>query len=182
MYTKEYFQKIYQEEYLQARRLAEYLYPKYLPRTVVDFGCADGLYIKPFNDKGCYVLGIDSAPVLVSMKKVDNIILSDLRMPYKAGKFDLALCLEVLEHIEERYTDNVIQNLVDASDLLLVSAAVPGQEGEGHVNLQHKKYWIDKFDKHGYILDNGETKELVDYMKEGYHLGWFVENAMILRR
>jgi cyclopropane fatty-acyl-phospholipid synthase-like methyltransferase len=181
-HEKAYYERIREEETPQAVRLAAYLMDVYQPRSVADFGCADGLYLVPFAEAGVHVIGLDHSPVLREMAQIDNLILTDLRQPYNLGaKVDLTLCLEVLEHIEEQYAERVVENLAASSDLLLVSAT-EGQGGEGHVNLQPQSYWVDKFAEHGFLCDEEATERLIDYMMDGYYMGWLANNGMILRR
>lgn len=184
MYTEEYFKQIIEEEEGQADRLASYLISTYQPKSVVDFGCANGLYLEPFYNTGnIHVLGLDYSAEAVKMAKIPNIVLTDLRQPYNTvSKFDLALCIEVLEHIEEEYADIVVENIINSSDIVIISPATIGQGGVGHVNLQYKKYWKEKFEKEGFQYMEKETKKLVDFMKSGYHMGWLVNNVMIFWR
>jgi hypothetical protein len=65
-------------------------------------------------------------------------------------KFDLALSLEVAEHISPASADIFVRNLVKHSDLVMFGAAIPFQDGFGHVNEQWPSYWIEKFRGHGF--------------------------------
>lgn len=66
-------------------------------------------------------------------------------------KYDLAICLEVAEHLDKIWADNLIHQLTLASDVVLFSAAIPGQGGDNHVNEQWQSYWIHKFQNKGYV-------------------------------
>lgn len=182
-YDRDYYMKIRREESPQAKRLAGYLIGNYAPRSVIDFGCADGLYLKPFTLVGIDVLGVDYSPDVIALRQIDNIVLADLTLPFHINtKFDLAICLEMLEHIEEKYAEFAVANIANASDLLILSVAGKNQIEESHVNLQPKQYWIEKFSQHGLELSPHETKALVSDIGKGYHLGWFTQNAIVLRR
>lgn len=65
-------------------------------------------------------------------------------------KFDMAMSLEVAEHLDEKYSDQFIENITNASDVILFSAAIPGQYGVHHVNEQCVSYWIEKFANKGF--------------------------------
>jgi 2-polyprenyl-3-methyl-5-hydroxy-6-metoxy-1,4-benzoquinol methylase len=175
-YDSAYYKKIVAEETEQAKRLARYLIDTYCPCSVIDFGCADGLYLRPFEAEGIAVAGVDLSPV-------SKYSVGDLRIPYQDwGRHDLALCLEVLEHIEEDSVLPAIENIAVSTRRIVLSAAIPGQGGVNHTNLQYKPYWIKKFARYGFDIDRQETRALLSYMRQGYHLGWFTQNAMILRR
>jgi hypothetical protein len=72
------------------------------------------------------------------------------RPPALQRRFDLALCLEVGEHLPAESAAPLVRFLVDASDTVVFSAAVPGQGGRHHVNEQWQSYWAGLFREHGY--------------------------------
>lgn len=182
-YDKQYYDKIEREERKQAERLADYIISKYVPSSIIDFGCATGLYLEPFHKAGMFTLGLEVAASAIQARQIDNVIFTDIRKPIKVKwNFDMAISLETLEHIEHKYSEQAVKNIADASDLLLFSAAAENQIEESHVNLRPKCYWINKFNAHGLEYSRQETEELHAYMGSGYRLGWFTQNAMILRR
>ena len=200
IYTKEYFEKIQTEESLQAFRLERILYGLYKPRSVIDWGCANGLYLEPFmTEDGCEVLGIENSPVAIEMRHPDiriikadmtqKIILAPVEMQpvgidlsAPAIKFDMALCIEVLEHLEEKDAKVAISNLCSSSDRLVVSVAREWQTGPGHLNLKPIEYWIQKFGWQGFRVDNTATLDVRERMGDGYHLGWITNNLLILEK
>ena len=67
------------------------------------------------------------------------------------SKFDLAITLEVAEHLSEIRADSFIDDLCALSDLILFSAAIPDQGGRHHINEQWQSYWEPKrFKQRGY--------------------------------
>ena len=40
--------------------------------------------------------------------------------------------------------------LTSTADIILFSAAIPGQGGQGHVNEQWQSYWVERFKNYGY--------------------------------
>lgn len=69
-------------------------------------------------------------------------------------KYDLALSLEVAEHLDEQYADIFIDNICSHADVVVFSAAIPLMGGTHHVNEQWQSYWINKFSNRGYsVLD-----------------------------
>lgn len=65
-------------------------------------------------------------------------------------KFDLAVCLEVGEHLDSRFAALLVRDLTNAADVVLFSAAIPGQGGTHHVNEQWPDYWIERFGRHSF--------------------------------
>jgi hypothetical protein len=203
IYTKEYFEKIQTEESLQAFRLERILYDLYKPRSVIDWGCANGLYLEPFmTEDGCEVLGIENSPVAIEMKHPDIRILqfdmtkkTFIKVPPvleddpaaqiigpDSKKYDMALCIEVLEHLEEKDANTAIDNICRSSDRLVVSVAREWQTGPGHLNLKPIEYWIQKFGWQGFRVDNTATLDVRERMGDGYHLGWITNNLLILEK
>jgi len=183
IYGKQYYEKIEREESAQAERLADYIVDKYTPLSVIDFGCATGLYLKPFCNAGAFTLGLENSVSAIKERTIHNVIFADIRRPINVNwTFDMAISLETLEHIDQKYDEQAVKNIASASDLLLFSAAGENQVEESHVNLKPKSYWIDKFKSHGLEYSEEETQQLITYMEKGYRLGWFTQNAMIFRR
>ena len=122
--------------------------------SVVDFGCGSGTWISEFKRQGVKdVLGIDGDYVQSSWQLIDSKFFKPYDLTKKLvldKKYDLAVTLEVAEHIDKKYEDVFVENLISASDIILFSAAVPNQGGTGHVNEQYPTYWIEKFKKRGY--------------------------------
>ncbi|MHA2046721.1 MAG: class I SAM-dependent methyltransferase [Candidatus Thorarchaeota archaeon] len=124
------------------------------PESVIDVGCATGDYVHYFNSLGIKALGIEGSSAVLPYALTDKIVICDMRKrEIVRENSDLLTCFEVLEHIEEEYSDIFVENLTKLSDRILVSAAPPGSGGHYHVNCQPKKYWIEKFMVHNYGYD-----------------------------
>jgi hypothetical protein len=82
----------------------------------------------------------------------ENFISHNLERPIQVSRmFDLAICLEVAEHLPERSAKTLIQSLCSISDFVLFSAAIPGQGGLHHQNEQWQEYWVAQFEKEDFI-------------------------------
>jgi len=67
-------------------------------------------------------------------------------------KFDLAISLEVAEHLPENRAGIYVDSLVELSDFVLFSAAIPWQMGIGHINEQWPEYWEALFKDRGHVV------------------------------
>lgn len=127
-----------------------------IPASVVDVGCGLGTWLKVFYDKGIKdIIGIDGNYIDTSKLKINPefFLLHDLSKPINLSrKFDLAICLEVAEHLPEEASDIIINTLTDLSDKILFSAAISYQGGQNHINEKPFSYWVEKFNKKGYIV------------------------------
>jgi hypothetical protein len=82
----------------------------------------------------------------------NKIILKDLKHSFEINeKFDLAMSLEVAEHLPKESAEKFIKELTLLSDVVLFSAAIPGQGGTHHINEQYPEYWAEIFKQQKYI-------------------------------
>lgn len=127
------------------------------PNSVIDFGCGIGSFLVEPVSRGIKVLGIDGEYLnkneLIIPK--DRFMAADLsKKIIIKDKFDLALSLEVAEHIENEKAEIFLSNIVETSDIVVFSAAIPYQNGTGHINLQPTSYWCKLFEERGYVASN----------------------------
>ena len=127
------------------------------PKSVCDIGCGIGNFLDVFKKNGVQkVIGYDgkwaNKELLAKHLKQDEFITVDFEeaLPDPPQKFDLALCLEVAEHISDEKSDQLIDFLTNLSDSIIFSAAIVNQGGFKHVNEQWEEYWEEKFNKKGY--------------------------------
>jgi len=142
---------------LGAVRSAEHVLPlvfQAVPaRRVVDVGCGIGAWASVAKTLGCTVVGMDGdwVPRNELLIARDEFVVVDLASPSPADdRFDLALCLEVAEHIPEAGAAGLVDFLCSLAPAILFSAAVPWQVGTGHVNERYPSYWAAIFEKRGY--------------------------------
>lgn len=139
-----------------ANEVVPYIIELLEPKSVVDVGCGIGTWLKVFEDNGiANILGIDGDYVDKSLLKIDinKFVDFDLEKFYNSDKkFDLAISLEVAEHLSIDSGDVFIKTIANLSDTIIFSAAIPNQGGQNHINEQEPKYWIEKFEKEGFKL------------------------------
>ena len=132
--------------------LFEYLNPK--PRRVVDFGCARGAWLKACQENGVEsIQGLDGPYLDRSKLVIDSTCFksTDLSGPLEIeGEWDMAICVEVAEHLPQKVGPALVRALTRSAPLVLFSAAVPGQTGRGHINEQWPIYWKHLFEEHGF--------------------------------
>lgn len=155
-----YDKRFFKNESISARKSSSIIFPYILerirPESVVDFGCGTGEWLSvakmfPGVKK---VIGIDGE------QAKNNVILSEKEFLAKnlnekidlGEKFELAVSLEVAEHLKKETADIFIENLVNHADIIFFSAAIPYQGGKYHINEQYPSYWEKLFNKFGYVL------------------------------
>ena len=126
--------------------------------SVVDVGCGLGTWLSTLlklRNENVDILGIDgpwiNQDLLVIPK--DNFLAIDfsLEIPYINRKYDLAISLEVAEHLPPEKAEEFVSFLTDTSDFVLFSAAIPFQGGTNHFNERWQGYWADLFEQEGYV-------------------------------
>lgn len=123
-------------------------------RSVVDFGCGVGAWLAAIKDRGIDdIQGFDGPWVDQNLLAIpaENFKRVDLAGEIRLDrKFDLAISLEVAEHLPEKSATTFVNSITNAADFILFSAAIPLQGGTHHVNEQWQDYWAALFNKQGY--------------------------------
>lgn len=124
------------------------------PQSLVDVGCGTGIWAAEASRLGVPdVRGVDGAYVPRDQRRLPAqfFVERNLTEPFELGQtFDLAVCLEVAEHLPEKHADHLVSEIVALAPAVLFSAATPLQGGIDHVNEQWPDYWIRRFEAHGY--------------------------------
>ena len=154
-YTPDYYQALREGARRSARAAVPLVLENLAPRSVVDLGCGEGTWLSVFGEHGVNDLcGVDGDYVDRSRLEipVDSFLPHDLRQPLRLGRrYDLALSLEVAEHLPADCADTFVVSLVHLAPAVLFSAAAPYQGGVEHVNEQWPAYWAERFAVHDYL-------------------------------
>lgn len=153
-YSEDFFRSRHDASLNSARAVVPIVLRLLRVRSVVDIGCGTGTWLRSFAESGLSDLaGCDGSYVDRSMLAIPPELFHavDLRAGFSVGRrFDLALSLEVAEHLPEACAPVFVRCLTDAAPAVLFSAAIPGQGGTGHLNEQWQDYWRGLFADHGY--------------------------------
>ncbi|GAA6201292.1 hypothetical protein NBRC116599_25180 [Aquicoccus sp. SU-CL01552] len=159
-------------------------------KSVIDVGCGTGGIAVGFREAGCEVMGLEysTAGLRYCRERGLNVRKFDLeRDNYQdlglENKFDLAVSTEVAEHLPAALSDRYVDTLCGLSDKVFMTAAIPGQGGVDHVNEQPHSYWIEKFERRGFLY-NGSLSEMArSELRENRNVAdWYSRNIMIFER
>jgi len=149
-------------------------------RSAVDVGCGVGTWLAVLNEKGVdEIQGIDGDWVDKDYLVIPpgRFMECDFSKPIKLDRrFDLAISLEVAEHLPATNATSFVCSLTDLSDIVLFSAAIPYQGGNNHINEQWPDYWARHFKDRGYSVVDIIRKQV---WKDEKIPVWYRQNVLL---
>jgi SAM-dependent methyltransferase len=158
-YDKTFFDSLARVSAAAAQKVMRRIHELHAYRSVVDFGCGSGTWleaadaaIKAAGAAKDRLLGVDGehARERVDARRADYVFQDLEERIVLDRRFDLAICLEVAEHLTPSRAATFVQDVCAASDVVLFGAAIPMQEGQNHINEQWPAYWARLFVDNGY--------------------------------
>lgn len=185
-YTKSYYQPLETVNGHSYNLFAQTLMDEFHPETVVDVGCGSGGIALAFLTAGCKeTRAFDyshEAVELARSKGLPHVQVLDLtKSTAIPAKGDLCLCLEVAEHLPERYAGHLCKLLSRVAPLLVFTAAPPGQGGYFHVNERPQSYWITLMSSVSMKFDADAVARVRNHFK-GQMIRDYEQNLMIFKR
>lgn len=155
----------------------------YPSKSVLDVGCGTGVWLQAFQSNGIFDLfGIDGVPTEGrDFAVADNFFKCiDFRLGWTLErKFDIAMCLEVAEHLPPESAYSLIRTLCAHSDLIVFSAACPHQGGQGHINCQWPIYWQEMFNANEFSCVDSLRPKI---WQEAFPEYWYKQNMFVAYR
>lgn len=156
-YSRRFYSYLRKTSLSSARRVVPIALELSKARNVVDVGCGEGVWLSVFREHGIdNILGMDGEYVNREALRIppDRFRSVDLRHVgnIDVTEFDLALCLEVAEHLPGSNAGLFIDFLTNLAPVVVFSAAVPFQDGTEHMNEQWPDYWAALFRERGYVV------------------------------
>lgn len=179
-YTPQFFQAIQEFSQQSAEAIVPLIRELIVCDRVVDLGCGDGTWLQTFAQSGTQeILGIDGEYIHPNMLVIppEKFLAFDLAKPIRLSQmFDLAISLEVAEHLPAKSAENFVDSLINLSPVVLFSAAIPGQGGENHINEQWQDYWANLFCRKGYIVIDYFRPKVWSNPNVAY---WYSQNILL---
>lgn len=148
-------------------------------KNLADFGCGMGTYVNAFMKNDINTIGYDGNPNTPELTSNTCKVL-DFSVPIKFdNQFDWVMSLEVGEHLPKQFEETFINNLhVNNVRGIVLSWAIVGQGGDGHVNCQNNDYIKSIFHKLNYINDI----DAENMLRKNSSLSWFKNTIMVFRK
>jgi SAM-dependent methyltransferase len=182
-YPPQYYSRLNSGSLNSARAVVPVLFGLIEPKSVIDVGCGTGAWLSEFKRQGVSdVVGIDGPHVPVDQLEIDagEFIAADLSEPLRIrGNFDLALSLEVAEHVSPAQSEELVATLTHLAPVILFSAAIPHQGGEHHVNEQWPAYWVERFAARGFTALDPFRRALWERPDVDW---WYAQNLLLFVR
>jgi Methyltransferase domain len=179
-YTDAFFADVERTSVSSARRVVPVAVAGWRPASVIDVGCGEGIWAAVFEAEGVPAVGVDGEYVRPERRLVDRFVVWDLSQPLPAlGRYDLAVCLEVAEHLPASSAAAFVAGLAGLADRILFSAAVPGQGGTDHINEQPHEYWIERFVAAGF---QGDVAWREQFAADEDVAWWYRQNMIVFTR
>lgn len=181
-YTREFYANRHERTVRSAEIVLSILL-KHIPavHSAVDIGCGVGTWLSVLRNKGVKeILGVDGSWVDLTLLEIPghSFLQADLQhfTPQVGKTYDLAISLEVAEHLPEASAKTFVASLTSLSRHVLFSAAIPFQGGTGHVNEQWPQYWAELFDERGYGVHDVIRPEIWNDSSIPF---WYRQNALL---
>jgi SAM-dependent methyltransferase len=183
VYSRTFYENQMDGSLSSAAAIVPLVLSKFEVRSVVDFGCGVGTWLAEFARHGVgHYLGIDGDYVDGNMLMIprERFIARDLREIGDLGEtFDLACSVEVAEHLPPESARLFVAALVKSAPVVLFSAAIPGQGGDGHINEQWPSYWAKLFREHGYAPLDFIRENIIEDDRTEW---WYRQNVLMFCR
>jgi len=149
-------------------------------QPLYDLGCGLGKYLEAFHKAGFEkAIGFEGAP----LNPLPFITVQDLAQRFEIAEPSNCVCLEVMEHIPAEYTNAAIDNLArGCKGRLVMSWAVPGQGGLGHVNELPNDEAIAKMERAEFLYLPSATLAARVSMGKDDPCHWFANTLLVFRK
>ena len=182
-YTRKFYDHLRERPERSAREIVPLVIELTRPRSVVDVGCGEGIWLATFENSGIRdILGIDGDHVDRNMLAIpaEKFMSIDLKNPFQLKRhFDLTICLEVAEHLPKEAAEGFVDSLTRLSPIILFSAAIPFQGGERHVNEQWPDYWTALFEGKDYCVIDCLRKRIWNNNNVEW---WYAQNILLFAK
>lgn len=150
-------------------------------KQVFDFGCGVGQYLRSLKEAGFTKLtGFEGRAH--EMREFENIVQQDLTKPFTTETKGNVIFLEVAEHVPAQFEDILLDNVANACDgKMVMSWAVRGQAGHGHVNCLDNHEAIDRIVRRGFKFLSDETTSARAVIGE-VDLPWFKNTTLVFQK
>ena len=187
IYDAQYYAMIEALAMRSADVMAESIVREFRPQTVVDVGCGTGALLEALKKHGCaQVFGLEYSDAALKYCRERGLEVQQFDLERDQflhdRTFDVAISMEVAEHLPAQIADVYIDLIERLSDRIVFTAATPGQGGENHVNEQPHAYWIAKLQARGFAYEAERSLRWRREWETRQIAACYTKNVMLFRR
>lgn len=188
-YTTEFMSAIASGSRQSAMRILPIAFELVCPRSVIDLGCGPGAWLNACRQLGVEdVVGVDGDYVQVAQLEIPASLFVPVdlpnetpaslapRLPGGPRRFDLAMSLEVAEHLPPAAGGGFVDLLCSLAPVVLFSAAIPFQGGTNHLHECFPSFWQSHFARHGYLAIDAVRARVWDDQNVEW---WYRQNTLL---
>ena len=165
-------------------RLSENIIMDFHPGSVLDVGCGNGALIKCLRERGIDAWGVDTSNEIIqhALSQVQSYCqVGSLSEPFPQPRYDLIICIDVIEHLPPESAESVIGNLCRHSDDILISCLSLDIDTHEGLNTKPPGYWTDLFMHFGFVHNIYFEDELINpwamhFKKSGMPVNELIQN------
>jgi 2-polyprenyl-3-methyl-5-hydroxy-6-metoxy-1,4-benzoquinol methylase len=184
IYDEEYFNEIDRTSTSSAPHMAAGIITLFRPKTVLDVGCGTGSLLYELGKQGVTGVGLEYSEAAIAYCNQRDLDVRKFNLESASSfsteqAFDIVVSFEVAEHLPHRVANSYVSLLCSHADIVLFTAAPPGQGGTDHINEQFPPYWIHRFGLNGFSLSETLTTQLKRSWKNERVSEWYRSNLMV---
>jgi SAM-dependent methyltransferase len=180
IYTPEYYSTFQTSSRSSAQVIVPRVMEWFSPSSVIDLGCGMGEWLATFQATGVTeIQGVDGDYVDRNQLAIPEFAFKTHNFiePYSGNRrYDLAMSVEVAEHLDPEHGTSLVHSLTELSDIVLFSAAAPHQPGRHHVNCQWPVYWSRLFSERGHVAIDAIRPQIWSDSRVDW---WYRQNLLL---
>ncbi|MEI8167856.1 MAG: methyltransferase domain-containing protein, partial [Chloroflexales bacterium] len=136
-------------------RIADELVATINPPSMLDAGCALGLLVEQLRLRGVQAEGVDISEFAITNapEAVRPFVrVGSVAEPF-GRRYDLIICIEVLEHMSREDAERAVANFCAHSDDVIFSSSPLDFKEATHFNVHPIEHWADLFARHSFVRD-----------------------------
>jgi SAM-dependent methyltransferase len=184
VYDDAFFEETREMKIEAYRNVASVLHRNLTFQSVFDIGCGAGQLLQEFAKLGKRCVGCEYSEAGIRRAgETVTVFRADAgKKIHLSQHFDLVTCVEVAEHLDRKRSSQLVENCTTYGDQVFFTAALPGQPGVGHINLQPREFWLDLFACNGFEWKRALSATVAQEMRQEGIMPWIVENLLVFGR
>jgi SAM-dependent methyltransferase len=143
-------------------------------QRILCFGSGNGYELVKFLKDGYDAYSVDLYVSYLKFLKGRQIRGYAQTLPFKDKSFDLFFSCEAMEHVKDKWVDDILNEAKRVSKQVFFTIADGPDPFDTHICIHPLEWWIDKFELLGFDIINAQTKPYIAYVtsRSARWFGW----------